>query len=274
MRKSMRNSLVVGGLAALGLSAWLLKSGGSISQAAPAPMAAAASSHATPGAIPNAQERARLLANVENVVKMRNHEAREQRRAFEADGWEVTQGGTPPDDRLVGYDPKLLKDREAELREQISSTTAKPEDAHNLAQIATQAKELETRWHAVESLYRIAGEEGQKELFGLLRDGSLAPTDQARSLIAPRLQPEALDTSYAADLARLLDSPTLLLVEKVQIATNLAILALRDGTSLSPQLIASLSPASQSLLAERLEWVKNELPKAWANTHANAHDGR
>lgn len=273
MRKSMRNSLVVGGLAALGLSAWLLKSGGSISQAAPAPKAAAAIS-ATPGATPNAKEQARLLANVQNVVKMRNHEAREQRRAFEADGWEVTQGGTPPDDRLVGYDPKLLKDREAELREQISSTTAKPEDAHNLAQIATQAKELETRWHAVESLYRIAGEEGQKELFGLLRDGGLAQTDQARSLIAPRLQPESLDTSYAADLARLLDSPTLLPVEKVQIATNLAILALRDGTSLSPQLIASLSPASQALLAERLEWVKNELPKAWANTHANAHQGR
>ena len=195
MGKSMRNSLMVGGIAALGLSAWLLKSGGSISQAAPAPTTAAAKQNATSGATPNAaRDQARLLANVENVVKLRNQESQAQRRAFEADGWEVTQGGTPPDDRLTGFDPKLLKDRESELREQLSSTTAKPEDAHNIAQIAAQAKELETRWNAVESLYRIAGEEGQKELFGLLRDGSLAQTDEARSLIAPRSAPVSTGT--------------------------------------------------------------------------------
>ncbi len=273
MRKSLRNSLLVGALAALGVSVWLVRSA-SVSRAAPDLGKSAGPTGAGGRGPIDEQERARQLAAVQKVVQLRNQESRAQAKAFEDAGWEVTRGTAPPDHRLVALDPSLLKGREAELREQMASTTARPEDAKNLAQIAKEAKELETRWTAVEGLYRIAGDGGQKELYELLRDGSLAQGDEARGLIAPRLQPQNLDDSYAADVARLLDNPGLSLVEKTQIATTLALIALRDGSMLNSGVLSTLSPGARALIDARIEWVKTELPKAWAGSHGHEHEGR
>lgn len=273
MKRSLRNSLVVGALAALAGAMWILQTGGSVSQAAPPVVHPTHSASGQTGPLDEAQ-RQQLLANVEKVVAMRNYEAQQQRRDFEAAGWTVTAGEAPPDDKLTGYDPSLLKGRERELREQVASTTGRAEDAKNLAAIAQQGTELETRWSAVEGLYRIAGGAGQEELLALLRDNKLGATDQARSLIAPRLQPASMADPAVAEVARLLDSPSLSPLEKLQIATTLAIIAMRDNTSLPADILASLSPAAQALYAQRLEWVKTDLAKAWGGAHGHAHEGR
>src|SRR5438270_8028899 len=94
------------------------------------------------------------LPAVQKFVAQKNEESRAQREALAAQGWSLVQA-PPPDMRLTKLDPSLLNGREAELRQQIASTTASREAAKNLAQIAREAHEEATQFAAVDALGRI-----------------------------------------------------------------------------------------------------------------------
>jgi hypothetical protein len=192
--------------------------------------------------------RADLLRETERIVAERNRDSQKERAAFAADGWDMVRTDAP-DHALVGLDPALLAGREDELRVQIASTVAGPEQAGKLAEIARRAKSEQTRTLAVEALGRIGAPQAQKELFGLLTEGGFDGQDPARRAIAPLLHPKELDEPYAAQLAAQLDSQKLTPVERKQIAFTLALVGLRDGTQLPAPVLEQLSASSRELLA-------------------------
>src|SRR5256885_6160050 len=98
------------------------------------------------------------LAAVQKFVDQKNSESSKQREAFVRAGWEMVDV-PPPDAKLIALDPSLLNGREAELRQQIATTSASPGQAANLARIAREAHEEATQVAAVEALGR-AGDEG------------------------------------------------------------------------------------------------------------------
>ncbi|MCA1828406.1 MAG: hypothetical protein ABR567_23290 [Myxococcales bacterium] len=186
------------------------------------------------------------LSSVQKLVAQKNAEAGQQAEEFVHAGWHI-DNAPPPDPKLLALDPSLLKGREAELRQQIATTTASGDQAANLAKIARDAQEAATQVAAVEALGRIRTDEAQQELTDLLHtlpDGTLA-----RREVAPLLRPADLSDPRAAKLALLLDDSALNAVEHKQIAFTLSLVALRDRSQLPAAVLDQLSPAARSLLA-------------------------
>ena len=182
---------------------------------------------------------------MQKFVAQKNAESAAEKEAFLHQGWKIVHEA-PPDPRLISLDPSLLAGREADLRQQISSTTASADQAKNLAAIARDAKEDATRAAAVEALGRIRGDEGQDALLGLLTelpDGTLA-----RREVAPLLHPRDLSDPRAAKLAGLLDSSDLNAVERKQIAFTLSLVGLRDQSELPAAVLDGLSTDARALL--------------------------
>lgn len=183
-------------------------------------------------------------AEVRRAVEEKNRGPAADQRAFAAAGWKMVEVA-PPDLRLSKADPALLAGREDELRTQIASTTATPDQADNLAEIARRASEDSTRVAAVEALGRL-GPAGQQNLLGLL-DG-LPEGDRARREVVPLLRPESLDSALAKDLAARLDSRGPSAIEKKQLAFTLALLGLRDQSALPDPVRGALSQDALALI--------------------------
>ena len=213
----------------------------------PPPQAAGTVPAQGPAAFPpNAAGPDRLSA-VQKFVAQKNAEARAQKEAFERDGWHLDHAA-PPDAKLIALDPSLLATREADLRQQIATTTSSPDQAKNLEQIARNAREEATKAAAIDSLGRMKSDEGQDALLNLLDalpDGSFA-----RREIAPLLRPRDLSDPRAEKLALLLDSRSLNPVERKQIAFTLSLISLRDRSSLPESVLSQLSTDARALLAQ------------------------
>ena len=187
------------------------------------------------------------LSAVQKFVAQKNAESSRQQEEFVRAGWTIVQA-PPPDPKLIALDPSLLKTREAELRQQLATTTASGDQAANLATIAREAQEEATQVAAVEALGRIRSDEAQEQLEGLLHtlpDGTLA-----RREVAPLLRPRDLSDSRAAKLAMLLDDSGLNAVERKQIAFTLSLVGLRDQSQLPSGVLEQLSSSVRSLLAQ------------------------
>jgi hypothetical protein len=190
---------------------------------------------------------ASAVREVERIARERNRAGEQDRKAFQADGWEIVKTDAP-EPRLLALDPALLTDREDDLRVQLASTVAAPQQAPNLSEIARRGSKPETRTAAVEALGRIGGRESQRELLGLLTNAGLEAEDPARRAITPLLRPANLREPFASELARLLDSSKLTAVERKQLAFTLALVGLRDGTELPAETLQALSSSSRDLL--------------------------
>ncbi len=179
------------------------------------------------------------LRRVQAEVDAKNRNAAKDRDAFQKDGWQLVSVAEP-DHRVVGYDPSLIDaGREHDLKMQLLSTVPSPGQARKVAEIARRAKEPATRYAAVEALGHLQAPEATAALYDLLTNGNLDPSDEARGQIPSLLRPSALDDPMAAQVAMLLDSPLLSDVEKQQIAFTLALIGLRDGMKLDPQVPVS-----------------------------------
>ena len=235
-------------LALMALAGWLAspRIGPGAADSADAPQQSAGTVPAQgPAAQPPSAAGPDRLVAVQKFVNQKNSESSKQRDDFVRAGWEMVDV-PPPDAKLLALDPSLLNGREAELRQQIATTSASPGQAANLARIAREAHEEATQVAAVEALGR-AGDEGQDQLLGLLDqlpDGSLA-----RREIVPLLHPRDLSDGRAAKLAELLDSSSLNGVEKKQIAFTLSLVGLRDRSALPDSVLGKLSTDARSLLA-------------------------
>jgi len=186
------------------------------------------------------------LSAVQKFVAQKNSEAGREQEKFVRAGWQMVEV-EPPDVKLVALDPALLASRESELRQQIASNSATPDQAANLSAIARGAHDESTQVAAVEALGRIVGDAGQDQLLDLLHalpDGSLA-----RREVAPLLHPSDLSEPRAARLAQLLDAGELNAVEKKQLAFTLSLVGLRDRSALPAAVLDTLSPEARTLLA-------------------------
>ena len=143
---------------------------------------------------------------------------------------------------------------------QLLSTVPSPAEAQRVAEIARLAKESATRYAAVEALGHLNAPESTAALYDLLVNGQLDPADDARGQIPGLLRPSALDDPMAAKIALLLDSPSLTMVEKQQIAFTLALLGLRDGMSLDSQL--PLSADARAMIAQATALAQSRFVKA------------
>jgi hypothetical protein len=220
---------------AAGVAIYALKFGGN----APPPPAAG---------LPTQPSQADRVAAVEKVVTERNRNLGEEARRFEADGWQMVAADAP-DPRLTEMDPALIPEgRERELRVQIASTTAAARNARNLGRILLTAELPETREAATDALGRIKGDAGKIELIEVLTSGKLHADDLGRRQIAAHLRPSDLDAELAPRIANLLDSTAVTAAEKEQIAYNLALVGLRDGMTLSENVLATLSPEARALI--------------------------
>jgi|GEM_PF-1726754 len=228
-------------VATLGLLGWV----GSPSREAE-PAQSAAQPSASPRTVPPAAPGAADPRSVAQVVRARNSESQKEGDQFLAAGWKMVQA-PPPDPLLLGLDPALLNGREPELRTQMASSVASPAQAPKLAEITRRASLSETQVAAVEALGRVGGEAAQTELTSLL--GTLPEGSAARREVAPLLHPRSLADPRAAELAQLLDSPSLDPAERKQIAFTLALVGLRDQSELPASALAGLSAQSRALLA-------------------------
>jgi hypothetical protein len=245
--------------------------------------AAGRSGLGTPSAGAGAVDPAALEA-VRAIVKAKNALEPREADTFRARGWTMVSV-PPPDQRLLALDPALLATREPELRVQIASNTASPAEVPNLAAIARQAHDPHTRFVAVEALGRVSGPEAQRALRSLLLDKNFAggdADDPARRQVPALLRPSALDDPWAAELAALLDAPGLDPAARKQIAFTLALVGLRDGMTLAPEVLARLSPAARALVDQMTQLaVAGGLPGGsshhdvgpLAHAHDHAHEG-
>lgn len=186
-------------------------------------------------------------AAVAKFVAQKNAEERKESDTFVRAGWHI-DSAPPPDAKLLALDPALLNSREAELRQQIATTTASAGQAANLARIAREAHDDHTQVAAVDALGRIRSDEAQDELTDLLHtlpDGTLA-----RREVAPLLRPRDLSDARAGKLALLLDDRALNSVEREQIAFTLSLVGLRDRSTLPETIVEQLSPSARALLEE------------------------
>ena len=202
---------------------------------------------------------------VEATVAARNRDNGREADAFARAGWKMV-AEPPPDPRLTALDPSLVDGRERELRVQIASTTAAARNARNLGRILLTAELPETREAATDALGRIKGDAGKIELIDVLTSGKLAPTDLGRRQIAAYLRPSDLDAELAPRIANLLDSPVVTAAEKEQIAYNLALVGLRDGMTLSDDVLATLSPEARALI-DRMKGIGETAFLAHTDTH-------
>lgn len=193
------------------------------------------------------------VAVVERIVAERNQHVGEETRKFEADGWTMVST-PPPDDRLVNFDPGLVAaGREDELRVQLASTVPQPRHARLVAQIVIGAHNAPTREAAADALGRINTEESREAIMDILTSGKLAPEDLGRRQLASYLRPRDLDDPQAAKIAGLLDHPAISVVERDQIAYNLALTGLRDGMTLPEPVLATLSPEARAHIVHMTE---------------------
>src|SRR5438128_775403 len=68
------------------------------------------------------------LSAVQKFVQQKNAEGGRQQEEFVRAGWTIVQA-PPPEPKLIALEPSLLKGREAELRQQIATTTASGDQA-------------------------------------------------------------------------------------------------------------------------------------------------
>src|SRR2546426_225317 len=163
-------------LALFALVGWFASSPGRPAEAgadadadADSPQRAAIIAAQGPAALPPSVAGPDRLAAVAKFVAQKNAEGSRDQESFARAGWQMVDA-PPPERKLLALDPSLLASREADLRQQIASNTPSPDQAENLARVAREAREEATQVAAVESLGRIAGDEGQDQLLGLLRE--------------------------------------------------------------------------------------------------------
>jgi hypothetical protein len=260
MKRTRKWVLVVPASVLVAAGVWLLGSGRA--PAAPAVPAAssAASSDQAAAPAPPAHVAVKKLHDVEAAVAEKNRDASKDREAFIKDGWEMVSVAAP-DHQVVNYDPKLIDGgRERDLKTQLLSTVPSAEQVGRVAEIARRAKDEATRYAAVEAMGRLNAPESTEALYDLLVNGGLDANDSARGQIAPLLRPSALDDPMAAKVAMLLDSPSLTAVEKQEIAFTLALIGLRDGMTLDPQL--PLSQEARALIAQMAALAQARFVKA------------
>jgi hypothetical protein len=247
MKANARTPLLLSGaalLVAVGLALFTLRG---VRADAPARAAAPRTGESAPGAPPPDKIDRQQLAQVEALVAAHNAEAGKQEETFRKAGWTMVSV-PPPDEKLVHYDPALLDARERELRMQLASTVPGRADVAHVAEIARRARLADTRFTAVDALGRVGGVEAQSALIDLLLNGNLPADDDGRRAITPLIRPTALDDPMAATMARLLDSPKLTPVERQQMAFTLALVGMRDGMTLDPSVLDSLTPGSRALI--------------------------
>jgi len=192
---------------------------------------------------------------VEAIVARSNAALLAQRRAFEADGWTFVAVAAP-DPALVAASPGLLATREAELRAQLLSAPPGTEQLQNVATIATQARDSETRVAAVEALASMGPGDPQRALLDVLRQ--LDPVDPARRRLVALLHPEGTGDPIARDLVALLDAPSVTDDEKDQIAMTVSLSALRDGGGLPSHLADEMSPSARALVDHMMLLAQQE----------------
>jgi hypothetical protein len=256
MKRSRKLMLLVPASALVALAAWLLSAG----RAPVAPANAAPAAEAPSAADKAAHADAKKLREVQDAVSAGNHAAADERKKFEDDGWAFVNVA-PPDHQVVNFDPSLLdKGREHDLRMQLMSTVPSPESVRRVEEIARRAKDEATRYAAVEAMGRLNDPSATAALYDLLVNGGLDANDEARQQIAPLLRPAALDDPMTAQIAALLDSPSLSSVEKQEIAFTLALIGLRDGMTLDPSL--PLSADARNLFAQATALAQTRFVKA------------
>jgi hypothetical protein len=211
------------------------------------------------------------LEAVERLVAERNSKNGQIEKGLVDAGWVMTTS-TPPDPRLERVDPSLIAaGREAELRWQLASGVPQAANAHNMAQIVLLAHDPATRESAVDALGVIRTPEAKDELIGLLTGGKLDAKDLGRSQIPSRLVPSDLEDETAAKIAGLLDNKALTPVEKKQLAFNLALVALRDGTRLPENVTTTMSPQAVALVEQMTEVAQRQFV-AVGHAHEIAHE--
>jgi len=235
-------------LALIALVAWLAspRNAQGNAEAAEASQSAGMDPVQGPAAQPPSAAGPDRLAAVQKFVAQKNEESGREQAEFVRAGWTMVKV-PPPDKKLLSLDPALLSGREDELRDQIQSNSAAPDQAKNLARIAREAHEQSTQVAAVEALGHIRGDEGQDQLIGLLH--ALPDGAMARREIAPLLHPRDLEDPHAAKLAQLLDSGDLNPVERKQIAFTLSLVGLRDRSALPASVLDGLSQDARALLS-------------------------
>jgi hypothetical protein len=192
---------------------------------------------------------------VEANVARNNATLMAQRRAFEADGWTFVEVAAP-DPALIAASPELLATREAELRAQLLSAPPGEEQLQNVATIATQARDSETRVAAVEALSKMGPGDPQRALVDVMR--RLDPAEPARRRLVALLRPASTADPVALDLIALLASPSVSDDEKDQIAMTVALCVLRDGDGLPSRLADEMSPSAQALVDQMIRLAQHE----------------
>ena len=209
-------------------------------QAPPTPPTQAA---APPASDPTQAQREQEAREVQAEVDANNALEDADKKAFVGAGWTLVNGIAPADDALVTYAPALLSEREAELRAQLASTTPKVGDIANLLAIIHQTHSDDVRFTAIDALGRIDDDQAGAALYALLTDGTLPSDASLRGMVASLLRPDNLDADLAAQMVSALDRGDLSARVRAQIATNLAMLSLRDGVA-----VRGLSPAGAALV--------------------------
>src|SRR5260221_5852688 len=178
-------------LALLALAGWLVspRMAQGDAEAATGPQSAGMFPVQGPAAQPPSAAGPDRLAAVQKFVAQKNEESGREAAEFVHAGWTMVKV-PPPDKKLLALDPLLLSGREADLRQQIASNSARPDQAANLGRIAQEAREEATQVAAVEALGHIHGDEGQNQLIDLLHE--LPDGTMARRQIPPLLHPRDL----------------------------------------------------------------------------------
>jgi len=192
---------------------------------------------------------------VEAIIARNNAALLAQRRAFEADGWTFVEVAAP-DPALVTASPELLATREAELRAQLLSAPPGREHLQNVATIATQARDAETRVAAVDALARMGPGDPQRALLDVMRQ--LDPVDPARRTLVALLHPEGTADPIARDLIALLDAPSVTDDERDQIAMAVSLSVLRDGEGLPSHLAHEMSRSARALVEHMILLAQEE----------------
>lgn len=220
----------------IGLFSW--------SQHRATPTATLAPTVAPPAVAPSGSVQAQQVAAVEAVVAAKNAEASQQVKAFVDDGWTIVKTA-PPDMALLSASPTLLPNREAELRAQLASAPPDKKFLSNVVTIATDAREPSTRVAAVEAIARMGAGDPQHALVSVAK--KLSPNDPARRAAFGAMRPTNMTDAFVVSMAALLDDPAVLAGERKQLASTLAMIALRDRTSLPSDVHDSMSPAARAL---------------------------
>lgn len=192
------------------------------------------------------------LSKVQTEVATNNATEAADKQAFNQSGWVFLDNVAPPDEHVLGFDPALLNGRENELRAQLASTTPKATDIPNISQIIRTSQNPDLRFTAIEALGHINDEQAGVALLALLTDSVFADADPNAALVASLLQPSDLDAALAESMVRALDDSELSLIVKRQIATNLAMLSLRDEHA-----VRGLSVSGRALLNDALALLRH-----------------